>query len=73
VVVSDEQFIPAALRGYVQIALNRGILNALFSFYQGPTDFTPQLSAKVIPTGTVTRSFLAFAVAHYRQDLAAGN
>ncbi|MBV8202070.1 MAG: S8 family serine peptidase, partial [Acidobacteria bacterium] len=73
VVVSDEQAIPAALRGYVQIALNRGILNALFSFQQGPNDFTPQLVAQVTPTGMVTRSFLAFAIAHYRQDFAAGN
>jgi len=73
VVVSDEAGIPAALRGYVQIALNRGILNAFFSFQQGPTDFTPQLVAKVMPTSPVTRSFLAFAIAHFRQDFAAGN
>jgi serine protease AprX len=73
VVVSDEAGIPAALRGYVQIALDRGILNAAFSFQQGPNDFQPLLMAKVGPTSPVTRSFLAFAVDHYRQAFAAGN
>lgn len=73
VVVSDESGIPAALRGYVQIALDRGILNAFFSFEQGPNDFQPVLVAKVKPTSAVTRSFLAFAIDHYRQAFAAGN
>jgi serine protease AprX len=73
VVVSDQSGIPAALRGYVQLALDRGILNAFFSFQQGPNDFTPQLVAKVKPTNSVTRSFLAFAIDHYRQAFAAGN
>jgi serine protease AprX len=73
VVVNDEAGIPANLRGYVQIALDRGILNASFSFVQGPNDFTPQLVAKVNPTSPVTRSFLAFAIDHFRQAFAAGN
>jgi len=73
VVVSDEADIPAALRGYVQLALDRGILNAAFRFQQGPNDFQPLLIAKVGPTDSVTRSFLAFAVDHYRQAFAAGN
>jgi serine protease AprX len=73
VVVSDESGIPPALRGYVQIALDRGILNALFSFVQGPNGFQPTLVAKVQPAATVTRSFLAFALDHYRQAFAAGN
>jgi serine protease AprX len=73
VVVADESGIPPALRGYVQIALNRGILNAFFSFQQGPNDFTPKLVATVAPAGTVARSFLAYAIAHYRQGFAAGN
>jgi serine protease AprX len=73
VVVSDESQIPAALRGYVQIALDRGILNAFFSVQQGPNQFQPTLTASVKPNDTVTRSFLAFALDHYRQDFAAGN
>jgi serine protease AprX len=73
VVVSDEADIPAAQRGYVQLALDRGILNAFFTFEQGPNDFTPHLVAKVKPASPVTRSFLAFAIDHYRQAFAAGN
>ncbi|HZF12645.1 MAG TPA: S8 family serine peptidase [Thermoanaerobaculia bacterium] len=73
VVVSDEAEIPAALRGYVQLALDRGILNAFFNLQQGPNDSQPTLSAKVLPTKSLTRSFLAFALDHYRQAFAAGN
>jgi serine protease AprX len=73
VVVSDESGIPAALRGYVQLALDRGILNASFSFVQGPNDPQQRLVAEVKPTYLVTRSSLAFAIDHYRQAFAAGN
>ncbi len=73
VVVSDESGIPAALRGYVQLALDRGILSASFSFVQGPDDPQPRLVAEVKPTNLVTRSSLAFAIDHYRQAFAAGN
>jgi serine protease AprX len=73
VVVSDESGIPANLRGYVQIALDKGILNAYFSFQQGPNDFQPKLVAVVNPNDGVTRSFLAFALDHYRQSFSAGN
>ena len=73
VVVSDESQIPANLRGYVQIALDRGILNAYFTTQQGPNQFTPVLTASVKPNDPVTRSFLAYALDHYRQDFAAGN
>ena len=65
VVVSDESDIPPALRGYIQIALDRGILSATFT--QSP------LAATVSPNGSVTRSDLAFALDHYRLAFAAGN
>jgi serine protease AprX len=65
VTVSDQAAIPAALRGYMQIALDRGILSASFT--------TSPLAATVQPTGAVTRSSLAFALGHYRQSFAAGN
>jgi serine protease AprX len=73
VVVSDESDIPAGLRGYVQLALDRGILNPFFSFEQGPNDPQPHLVVKVKPINHVTRSVLAFAIDHYRQAFAAGN
>jgi serine protease AprX len=65
VAVSDESSIPAALRGYVQLALDRGILSATFT--------TSPLAATVSPGGSVTRSALAFALDHYRLAFAAGN
>ena len=64
VVVSDQSDIPSALRGYVQLALDRGILSATFS---------SATAATVSPAGGVTRSSLAAAVDHYRQAFAAGN
>jgi serine protease AprX len=73
VVVADESQIPTGLRGYVQIAINRGILNAFFSLQQGPNQFQPTLTATVNPNDAVTRSFLAFALDHYRKAFAAGN
>jgi len=73
VVASDESGIPANLRGYVQIALDKGILNAYFSFQQGPNDFQPKLVAVVKPLDGVTRSFLAFALDHYRHSFSTGN
>ncbi|MEA2695582.1 MAG: serine protease AprX [Acidobacteriota bacterium] len=73
VVVSDEGDIPAGLRGYVQLALDRGILNPSFSFEQNPGDPQPHLVVKVRPINHVTRSVLAFALDHYRQAFAAGN
>src|SRR5262249_13758614 len=65
VVVSDLASIPASLRGYVQVALDRGILSAPFT--------SSPLAATVSPAGPVTRSSLAFALDHFRQAFAAGN
>ncbi|MFY9824466.1 MAG: S8 family serine peptidase [Thermoanaerobaculia bacterium] len=65
VAVSDESAIPPALRGYMQLALDRGILSAAFT--------TTPLAATVSPAASVTRSALAFALDHYRQAFAAGN
>lgn len=66
VVVSDSSSIPAALRGYAQIALDRGILSATFSS-------TPQLAATFDPNTTVTRSALATALGNSRLAFSSGN
>ncbi len=73
VVVADNAQIPADKRGYLQIALDKQILQAFFSFQQGPNDFQPTLVAQVRPAGSVTRAFLAFAYDHFRQAFVAGN
>jgi len=71
--LADEAGIPAGLRGYVQIALNKQILQAFFTLQQGPNDFQPTITAQFKANDNVTRSLLAFALDHYRKSFAAGN
>ena len=73
IAVDDNGSIPPALRGYVQIALNDGILQATFSLTQGPFDLAPVLHAQVKPLDPVTRAWMAYALDHYRQHFVAGN
>jgi serine protease AprX len=72
-VLADEAGIPAAQRGYVQIAINRQLLQAYFTLTQGPNDFQPTVTAQFKPADSVTRSLLAYALDHYRRAFAAGN
>lgn len=69
-VLADNAEIPAALRGYVQIALDRQLLQAFFALEQGPFDFTPSLKARVKPNDPTTRAFLAFAFANFGERFA---
>src|SRR5205085_679191 len=71
--VADLGEIPLALRGYVQLALDKQILQAFFTLEQGPLDFQPTLKARVKPQDQTTRAFLAFAFDSYRRHFAAGN
>jgi serine protease AprX len=73
ITVDDVNTIPLALRGYVQIALDKGILQAQFSLTQGPFDPTPVLHATVKPNDPNTRAATAFALDHFRQHFVAGN
>lgn len=73
IVVEDNLDIPAAMRGYVQIALDKGILQARFSVTQGPFDPLPVIHARVTPNDPNTRAATAFALDHYRQHFVAGN
>ncbi len=59
--VEDAASIPAALRGYVQLALDQGLINARFTLSQGPFDPQPKVHAWFDPSASVTRG--AFAVA----------
>ncbi len=72
-VLADNGDIPLALRGYVQIALDKQILQAFFAIEQGPFDFQPTLKARVKPNDTLTRALLAFAFDHFHQHFAAGD
>jgi serine protease AprX len=72
VALADTADIPAALRGYVQIALDRQLLQAFFSTEQGPFDFQPTLKARFKPSGGVSRAMLAFSLDSFRRHFAGG-
>ena len=63
--VEDVAAIPASLRGYVQLALDRGLINARFTVTQGPFDLEPTLHAYFDPGKTVTRAAFAVAAGRY--------
>ena len=73
IVLDDSSAIPLALRGYVQLALDKGILLAQFSLTQGPLDPMPVLHASVRPNDPATRAATAVALDHYQQHFVAGN
>jgi serine protease AprX len=63
--IDDVLTIPAGMRGYVQLALDRGVINARFSVTQGPYDLQPTLHAYFDPYGAVTRAAYAVAAGRY--------
>lgn len=73
VALADNADIPAGLRGYVQLALDKGILQAFFTVEQGPFDFTPTLKARAKVTDPTTRAFVAYALDHFREHFVTGN
>jgi serine protease AprX len=71
--LTDNADIPSALRGYVQIALDKGILQAYFTLEQGPFDLQPTLKVRVKPNDPTTRAWMAYALDHYRTRFVVGN
>jgi serine protease AprX len=63
--IEDVASIPASLRGYVQLALDAGLLNARFTVTQSPYDLSPTLHAYFDPTTAVTRAAYAVAASRY--------
>ncbi|MCF7802601.1 MAG: S8 family serine peptidase [Candidatus Marinimicrobia bacterium] len=59
--VEDADEIPEDMRGYVQMALDLGIMNAHFSLTQGPYDLEPTVHATFEPQETVNRGEYAVA------------
>ena len=57
----------------MQIALDKGLLQAFYSLEQGPFDFQPTLKARVKPNDATTRAFMAYALDNFRQRFVAGN
>jgi serine protease AprX len=64
--VEDASSIPASLRGYVQLALDHGLINARFALTQGPFDLEPTLQAYFDPGKAVTRAAYAVAAGRYQ-------
>jgi serine protease AprX len=73
IALADNSEVPSALRGYVQLALDKGLLQAFFSLEQGPFDFQPVLKARVKANDATTRAFMAYALDNFRQRFAAGD
>ncbi len=71
--LTDNAEIPSALRGYVQIALDKQLLQAFFTMEQGPFDFTPKLKARVRANDPTSRAFMAYALDNFRKNFVAGN
>jgi serine protease AprX len=71
--LTDNAEIPLAMRGYVQLALDKGILQAFYTLEQGPFDFQPTLKARVRVNDATTRAFLAYALNNYRRHFVTGN
>jgi len=66
--IDDAAQIAPSLRGYVQLALDQGLLNARFTLTQGPYDLQPKLHAYFDPTKPVTRAAFAVAAGRYLAD-----
>jgi len=65
IAIDDAASIPANLLGYVQLALDQGVINARFALVQGPYDLQPTLKAYFDPTKPVTRAAYAVAAGRY--------
>ena len=73
-VISDNAQIPAALRGYVQIAIDKGILETYEAqvIQTAPGQFTVLPGPRVEPNNTVTRATLATKLNGFRQLFTTG-
>ncbi|GHA76028.1 S8 family peptidase [Cognatilysobacter bugurensis] len=63
--LEDAASVPSSLRGYVQYALDLGLINARFAVAQGPYDLQPTLKAYFDPSTKVTRAAYAVAAGRY--------
>lgn len=62
-VLTDQDKISPALRGYVQLALDAGLMPARFRLVQGPFDLEPTIQASFGPATEITRAEYAAAAA----------
>jgi subtilisin family serine protease len=60
--VSDSDSIPAEFRGYVQLALDLGLMRVNIALQQGPLDLKPTIIATFEADSTLTRANLAMSL-----------
>ncbi len=74
VVISDNSQIPGALRGYVQLAIDKGILETYEAqvIQTGPGQFTVLPGPRVEPNNTLSRATLASKLNRFRQLFTTG-
>lgn len=65
IVLDDQSQIDPTLRGYVQLALDLGLIPARFSISQGPFDLQPTIKASFAPAGDVSRGDYAAAAVRW--------
>jgi serine protease AprX len=73
-VISDNGQIPGALRGYVQLAINKGLLETFEAqvIQTAPGQFTVLPGPRVEPNNTITRATLAAKLNSFRQLFTTG-
>jgi serine protease AprX len=59
IVINDQSGIAGNMRGYVQIALNEGLLGVRYSLEQGPFELQPTLAASFNPENGIMRASYA--------------
>jgi len=68
ITLSDDALIPAEFRGYVQLALDAGIINPRYTLTQGPFDLQPTIHAWFDGGNSVTRAAYAVAAGRYLEQ-----
>ena len=56
ITIADQSAIPADMRGYVQVALDEGLLGATYDISQGDFDLEPTINASFNPKSGITRA-----------------
>lgn len=71
--LADNAEIPLDMRGYIQFALDKGILQAYYTLEQGPFDLQPTLKARVKPFDPTTRALMAYGLYNFRTHFVSGS
>jgi serine protease AprX len=68
IALEDNGSIPADMKGYVQLALDQGLINARFAISQGPFDLLPTIKAYFDPSLGVTRAYYAVSAGRFLEQ-----